>query len=90
VFCVDRATRILRRLLRQRQAEEELDEEVRSYFEISVAREMAKGLSRAEAQRVVRVRFDGPEQVKYTVKQSWTGARVQAIFQDLHYAWSLF
>ncbi len=87
MFWVDRATRVLRRVLKHQQVNEELDEEVRSYFDISIAREMEKGVCRAEAQRVVRMRFDGPEQVKHTVRESWTGARVEAILQDLVYAW---
>ncbi len=87
MFWVHRVVRILRRFLKHQQVNDELDEEVRSYFEISIAREMEKGVSRAEAQRAMRMRLDGPEQVKHTVRESWTGARVQAILQDLLYAW---
>ncbi|MGH9613244.1 MAG: permease prefix domain 1-containing protein, partial [Bryobacteraceae bacterium] len=58
---VRRAANLLQRFLRWRQAEEELDEEVRAYFEISVAREMERGLSPEEARRIVRMRCDGPE-----------------------------
>lgn len=83
-----RANRVLRRFLHWKQTEEDLDEEVRTYFEISVSREMARGLSRDEAQRIIRIRFDdGPEQVKHKVRESWTGAQVQAVLQDLLYAW---
>ncbi|MDQ2843485.1 MAG: ABC transporter permease [Acidobacteriota bacterium] len=77
---------MLRRLLHWKRTEEELDEEVRTYFEISVAREIGRGLSREEAQRLIRICFDGPEQVKHRVRQSWTGIRIQAVFQDLLYA----
>jgi predicted permease len=87
VSWIYRAGTVFRRFLHQQQADQELDEEVRGYFEIPVARETEKGLSREEAQRIVRMRFDGPEQVKQTVRHSWTGARLQAVFQDLLYAW---
>ena len=84
---VHRAINAVWRFLRWKQAEEELNEEVRAYFEISVAREMERGLSREEAQRVIRMRFEGPEQVKHRVRQSRAGARVEGVFQDLLYAW---
>jgi putative ABC transport system permease protein len=87
VSWVHGATQVLRRFLHWKRSEEELDEEVQAYFEICVAREIGKGLSREEAQRVIRRRFDGPEQVKHRVRHSRTGASLEAMFQDLLYAW---
>jgi predicted permease len=86
VFGLSRAARILRRLLNHARTDEELDQEVRSFFELSVEREMANGLSHDEAQRTVRMRFDGPEQVKHTVRESWTGTHIQTIVRDFLYA----
>jgi len=53
---------------RRKQVEAELDAEVQSYYEVAVAREIDKGLTREDAQRNVRLRFDGPEQVKRQVR----------------------
>ncbi|MDQ2775586.1 MAG: hypothetical protein M3Y57_11820 [Acidobacteriota bacterium] len=50
-------------------------------------REIEKGLSREEAQRAIRMRFDGPEQVTHKVRHSRTVASAEAVFQDLLFAW---
>ncbi|MGH9722736.1 MAG: ABC transporter permease, partial [Bryobacteraceae bacterium] len=74
------------RTRQRREVEQELDEEVRAYFEILVERSMARGLSREAAERAARVRFEGPEQVKEKVREVRVGATIETFFQDLRYA----
>src|SRR5262249_45639649 len=70
-----------------RSVEQELDEEVQSYFEILVERGMARGLSPDEARREARVQFEGAEQVKEKVREGRVGAPIDTTLQDLRYAW---
>ena len=71
---------------RRHEAEQELDEEIRGYFDVLIERGMQRGLSRAEAERAARVEFDGPEQVKEKVREARMGAVVETFVQDLRYA----
>lgn len=71
---------------RRHEAEQELDEEIRGYFDVLIERGIQRGLSRAEAERAARVEFDGPEQVKEKVREARMGAVVETFVQDLRYA----
>ena len=75
----------VRRLFRFRQAEQELDEEVRSCLEILEERYKRQGLAREEAARAARLEFEGPEQVKEKVREARTGAGVENAVRDLRY-----
>jgi predicted permease len=83
-----RIVSLLQRFKNRRTVEQELDEEVRSYFEILIERSMARGLSREEAQREARVQFEGVEQVKQRVREARVGAPIDTTLQDIHYAWT--
>jgi putative ABC transport system permease protein len=76
----------VRRVWRRRDVEQELDEEVRAYFEILVERGMEGGLSREAAEREARVKFGGPEQVKERVREVRVGAAIETFFQDVRFA----
>src|SRR6266568_5305867 len=78
--------RLCRNLLNRRHVEEDLDCEVQAYFEILVERDIAGGLSPEEARRAVRLRFEGPEQVKEKVREARMGAAIETTFQDFRYA----
>jgi putative ABC transport system permease protein len=82
-----RILHLLRRLRHSRSIEQDLDDEVQSYFETLVERGMERGLSREEAQRAARVRFEGAEQVKQKVREARVGASIDTLLQDLRYAW---
>ena len=82
-----RAGSLLRRFLNRRKVEQDLDDEVQSYFEILTERGLARGLSREEALRQARVRFEGAEQIKHRVREERVGAAIDTISQDIRYAW---
>ena len=84
---VSRIASLLRRFQDRRTVEQELDEEVQSYFEVLIERGMARGLSREEALREARVRFEGVEQVKQRVRETRVGAPIDTTLQDIRYAW---
>ena len=82
-----RAISLFRNLFRRRQVEDELDEEVRGWFDIKVERGIAKGLTRDEALRLARSEFESPEQVKQYVREERMGASLETVLQDVRYAW---
>jgi putative ABC transport system permease protein len=84
---LSRLMSLFRRLSHTQRIEQQLDEEVQSYFETLVDRAMARGLSREEAQRAVRVQFEGSEQVKQKVREARMGFSIDTTLQDLRYAW---
>ena len=77
---------LYRQVFQHRSTEIELDAEVNAYFEELVNRYMTQGMSRQEAQRAARVKFEGPEQVKQQVREAQTGAAIEATIKDLRYA----
>ena len=79
---IRRAASLYRRLRNQDRAEQELDDEVQAYFAILIERNMA----REEASRAARIEFDGPEQVKYKVREARTGAAMETTLQDIRYS----
>ena len=74
-----------RQIFHRERLEEDLDDEVRAYFDLLVERAMAKGLTRDEAKRAVRIDFDGPEQVKERVRR----ARMTSTFCAVSTRWRL-
>ena len=72
-------------LFRRRKLETELDAEVDAYFETLVGRYIDEGLTREEAYRAARVRFEPPEQVKQKVRNVRIGATLEAVVQDLRF-----
>ena len=75
-----------RQIFQRERLEADLDDEVRAYFEILVERAMARGLTRDEATRVVRIDFEGPEQVKERVRRARMTSAFETILQDIRYA----
>src|ERR1043165_8874721 len=74
-------------LFRRRRVEDELDEELRSSFEMMVDRFLASGLRPAEARRAARIEFEGVEQVKERVRDRLVGSSLGTLAQDCRYAW---
>jgi putative ABC transport system permease protein len=74
-------------LLRRRQFEETLDEELRSSFEMIVDRHVARGMSREEGRRAARIEFEGVEQVKDSVRDGMAGSALDGFLQDLRHGW---
>jgi putative ABC transport system permease protein len=74
-------------LFRRRRLEEQLDEEVREALELMVDRLVASGIPPAEARRQARIEFEGVEQVKERVRDTFVGSVLQVCVQDARYAW---
>jgi putative ABC transport system permease protein len=74
-------------LFRRRQLEEDLDEELRSSFEMMVEQLVARGKEPVQARRATRLEFEGLEQVKERVRDHLVGSVLQTFLQDVRYAW---
>jgi hypothetical protein len=83
---IKRLTALYRRVFRRAEVDKDLDAEVAAYFEILVDRYMAQGMSREEAQRTARIKFEGPEQIKQQVRQAQMGPTIEATLKDVRYA----
>src|SRR5689334_132812 len=83
---IRRLSQIFDYLFRRRRVEDELDEELRASFDMMVEREIARGLSPAEARRAARIEFEGVDQVKEKVRDRLAGSSLQTVLQDLVYA----
>lgn len=78
--------RLLKSLARRRQEDRELSEEIRGFYEIHIERQMARGLSRQQAEREVRLKFNGLEQAKEQTREVRMGAAIETFAKDLRYA----
>jgi putative ABC transport system permease protein len=74
-------------LFRRRRLEDDLDEELRSSFEMIVDRFVRDGMPPAQARRAARLEFEGLEQVKEKVRDGLAGSGIETFLQDLRYAW---
>jgi predicted permease len=81
-----RLTHLFEYLFRRRRLEDDLDEELRSSFDMIVDRFAARGMSPAQARRTARLEFEGLEQVKENVRDGLVGSGLQALLQDTGYA----
>jgi predicted permease len=77
---------LLRNLLRRRQVEHDLDQEVRTYADMLADEKARSGMPRTEAERSARIELGGIEQVKEQVRASRTGAWLDILAADLRYA----
>src|ERR1700691_1747074 len=73
-------------LFRRRRLEDDLDEELRSSFDMIVDRFVERGMSPARARHAARLEFAGLEQVKENVRDGMVGYGLQALLQDTRYA----
>jgi putative ABC transport system permease protein len=76
----------LRALFSKQRSEQELDQELRAYFESSVERNMATGANREDAVRSARLAMGSLETVKDAVRDAGWESAVEAFWQDLRYA----
>ena len=74
-------------LFRRRCLEDDLDEELRTSFEMIVDQCVARGMTPADARRAARIEFEGLDQVKEKVRDGLVGSAIQAFLQDARYAW---
>ncbi|HEX8337930.1 MAG TPA: ABC transporter permease, partial [Pyrinomonadaceae bacterium] len=79
-------TRRIRALLRREEMEGELDVELRFHIEKEVERNVARGMSPAEARRVALVEFGGVERVREECRDVRGVRLLDDLLQDLRYA----
>ena len=80
----------LRALVFSRRLEEELAEEVRLHIEMQTRKLVAGGLTPEQARREARLQFGAIEAVKEECRDAQGAASVQAVWQDLRYAFRGF
>src|SRR4051794_7525911 len=76
---------LIRNLFRHRQVEQDLDEEVRSHFELLVEENVAKGMHQSAARRAARLHVGGMDSIKEAVRDARRGAWVEQVWQDVRY-----
>src|SRR5882757_10359330 len=74
-----------RSLLHRKNAERELDAELRFHFDHAVEKNMQAGMTREEASRRARIAFGGLEQVKEDCHVAWGTTFVEAFRQDVRF-----
>jgi predicted permease len=85
-----RLASIARWLFRAKRAEKELDAEMRSYVDLSIAEKVRNGIPFAEARRLAILELGGVEQAKEKVRTFRHGALLSEILRDLRYALRMF
>jgi hypothetical protein len=73
-------------LVHRDQADQELDEEVRSYLEQLVMKKISEGMTPEEVQRSSRISFGGVEQVKEEVRDVRAGRILEDFARDVRFA----
>jgi putative ABC transport system permease protein len=81
-----RLTSFCQFFFRRRQLEDELDEELRSFFDMLVDRYLGRGMTREAALRQARLEFEGVEQVRQKVREGFVGFNLRNLLQDVRYA----
>jgi putative ABC transport system permease protein len=85
-----RLTSIASWILRRDHAERRLDDEVRSFVEMSTGDKIREGVSPAEARRLALAEIGGVERVKESVRTGRHGALLDDLGRDVRYAFRLF
>lgn len=75
----------LRSLFRKKDAERDLNDELRFHLDRQVEKRIRSGMSRAQALREVRLEFGGSEQVKEECRESHGVQGVEVLCRDLSY-----
>jgi predicted permease len=76
----------LRALIHQRQAEQDMDDELRSYLQASAERKMRSGMTAAEAERAARIEMGSMDSVKEEIRGAGWETAVEAVWADLRYS----
>jgi predicted permease len=76
----------LRALLRRRELEQDLDDEIRAYIDAAVERNLASGMSQEEAVRAARLSVGSVAATKDAVRDVGWESRLESIWQDVRHA----
>jgi putative ABC transport system permease protein len=69
-----------------KQRAEELDEEIRGHLEMAIRERMARGETRADAERAARKEFGDVTTVREVTGDMWSGHQLERIAQDFRWA----
>jgi predicted permease len=75
----------LRALFRRGHVEQDLDEELREYFEAAIDRHVSAGMSREAAMRAARIELGSVTAVKQHVREAGWESRLDDLWQDARY-----
>ena len=76
----------LRALLHQRDAEHDMDDELRAFLDASAERKIRDGIPEAEARRAARVEMGSMESVKEEIRGAGWESAVESMWTDLRYS----
>ena len=76
----------LRAMLRQRETEADMDEELRAFLDASAERKMRAGMSPEQARTAARVEMGSMESVKENIRAAGWEAAVEAVWNDVRYS----
>jgi predicted permease len=76
----------LRALLRRRELEQDLDDEIRAYVDAAVERNLASGMSQEEAVRAARLGVGSVAATKDAVRDVGWESKLESIWQDVRHA----
>jgi predicted permease len=76
----------LRALLNKREAEQDMDEELRAFLDASAERKMRAGMPEAEARRAARVEMGSTAHLKEEIRGAGWEAAVEAVWADFRYS----
>ena len=85
-----RITSVFDWIVHRSKAEAQLDDELQTFLEMSVAEKMADGATPTEARRLALIELGGVEQVKERVRTDRHGGGLDEIWRDVRYAARLF
>jgi predicted permease len=74
-----------RALLRKKEVENELDEELRYHLDQMVEHNLAAGMTAEQARTAARRSFGGIEQAKEECREAWGGQVIEALARDLRH-----
>ena len=80
-----RAINLVRNVLRKREVEQELSEEIRSFVSLTMEAKRSEGLSEPEARRAALLEVGGVEQIKEQVREARVGYWFEAVLRDFSY-----
>jgi hypothetical protein len=85
-----RLASVLRWLLHRNRAEQELNDELQAFVEMSTADRVRDGVPSAEAHRLAILQLGGIEQAKERVRTYRHGALIDDVGRDVRYAFRMF
>jgi predicted permease len=82
---LSRARSFLRCLLRKRQMDADLDDEIRSHLDLLTEQKIREGMDPQEARRAARIDVGGVQQIKEEVRAARTSAWLDTLLQDVRF-----